>query len=254
MIRLDARDTLAPIIRGVPEIHRRHLPFAIARALTQSAQVAKHEAEEEIRSVFDRPTPFTQRALFVRRAEKTTLAADIHFKDFAPKGVPAGRYLAPQIEGTARVTKAFERRLAAVGAIPPGTFLVPTKHADLDGHGNMRPGQIVKILSALRAQRNPEQNLRADGKSRGKRRREGYFVVKPGATRGGLPPAIYKVEARGLGRVVLPILTFARGTPAYTQRFDFTGVAIRSYRATGTRLLQRSIREAIESGLKGRRT
>jgi len=83
----------------------------------------------------------------------------------------------------------MEKSLASTGMMPAGMFITPGAGADLDQHGNMKRGQITKILSALRSSRDATQNLRLDGKSRGRRRRELYFAVQGNST---LKPGVYK--------------------------------------------------------------
>ena len=57
---------------------RRQMPFALAVALTSTMRdEAKPAAEARVQQVFDRPTPFTQRAFAVRPATKRSLEAHL---------------------------------------------------------------------------------------------------------------------------------------------------------------------------------
>lgn len=232
---------------------RKQLPFAAALALTRTAGWARTDLRVAMQNTFDRPKAYTLRSLYTQPATKAKLEANVHFKDRAPKGVPAGRYLRAQIEGGARTEKASERALQRAGVIPPGYFIVPTKHADLDARGNMSAGQVKKILSYLGA---AEMSMgwvaNYTGNSKGKRKNEHYFAVVPGRPQGrkgqggGLPPAIYKVIPSGLGRIVVPVATIIAKPPSYSERFDFHEIAAQSME----RRLPKELGDALEHALR----
>lgn len=235
MAVISIQNDLARLRVTLDDIGRRQLPFATAMALTRAAYDARADLRSAMERAFDRPKPFTLNATQVDAARKNRLEARVSFRDFAPKGVPAGRYLRAQILGGPRALKAHERLLQRAGLLPSGHALIPTRHADQDAHGNINAGQLQKILSALKAQRDPGQNIGVSGRaSRGRRAGESYFAVMPGGPQGrggrggGLPPAIYKVTASGLGRIVLPVMTYVRSAPSYTTRLDFDGVTMAS--------------------------
>lgn len=214
----------------------KQLRYASAVALSRSAQRAKRALVDEMQKVFDRPTRWTLNSVYVSPATVGNLNAAVYLRPGVTGGA-AAKYLLPQIEGGGRDTKRFEKSLAAAGLLPQGWYAVPGDNAQLDGAGNMSRGQIVKILSALRASRDSTQNAapRADGRSRrgqkkkpgelgrGKRRLEEYFAVGPGH---GLPPGIYQRKKRRDGRPadVLPVIIYVKKT-AYRARFDFYRVA-----------------------------
>lgn len=213
---------------------RRQLPFATALALTRTVQDTRRDLRAAMQAAFDRPKPWTLNSLYIETANKTKLEANVHFKDRwetgskGSQGAPAGRYLRPQILGGTRVAKAHERALARAGVVPSGYYLVPTWSADRDAYGNMATGQIVKMLSALRANRDVgvTSNLNAAGKSRGTRRAETYFAIVPGRPQGrggrggGLPPGIYKAKGSGDAREIRPIALLLRQSPTYGVRFN----------------------------------
>lgn len=233
---------------------RKQLPFASALALTRTANWVQTDLRLAMRRTFDRPKAFTLRSLYTQPASKRRLEANVHFKDVAPKGVPAGRYLRPQIEGGRRTEKASERALRRSGVLAPGDFIVPTKYADLDAYGNISAGQMKKILSVLgAAQLTLGYAANYTGRGRGRRRAEQYFAVVPGrrgqgpgGRGGGLPPGIYKVMPSGLGRIVLPVLAIAKAPPVYRSVFDFYGLAQDSME----RRLPKELGDAIEHALR----
>src|SRR5262245_39031822 len=118
MIRLDVRSNIKQLTQGLTQVQREQVPFATALALTRTAQVMQAAQITEMQRVFDRPTPFTLNALFVSPATKRRLEASVYFKDFAPKGTPAGKYLRPQIMGGGRNLKRMERLLQGKGLLP----------------------------------------------------------------------------------------------------------------------------------------
>jgi hypothetical protein len=50
---------LADNLSELTDIEQRQIPFATVLALTETAKLVKARLEDEMRSVFDRPTPYT---------------------------------------------------------------------------------------------------------------------------------------------------------------------------------------------------
>jgi len=145
----------------------RQVPYATALALNRTAAAVSEAITEKIRFVFDRPTPYTQSAVRVVRARKENLTARVYFKDASAKGIPADRYLWPQVFGGDRGLKRSEKALARVG-LPTGSYLIPAAGAEMDAYGNMSRGQIVRLLSYLQAF--GEQGYRANSTARSRAR------------------------------------------------------------------------------------
>lgn len=248
---LDIRHDLARLGVTLDDAMKRQLPFATALALTRSAYKARDDLKAAMQAAFDRPRPFTLNSTRVEGATKARLEANIHFRDFAPKGVQAGKYLRPQIQGGPRRLKSHEVRFRAAGLLPDGWFLVPTRFADGDGHGGLNGGAVRKMISALRASFDPSQNQGA--KPRGKRAGESYFAIPPGGTQGrggrggGLPPGIYKVTGSAFGRVVRPVLAYTQGPPTYTARLDFDGVTTASFERHAPREIGAALEHAMRT-------
>lgn len=212
---------------GLQKLRTQRMPFATVVALTKTAQAVRSDLVEEMRRVFDRPTPWTLNSLFLRGATKSNPVATVWFKDFAPKGTAAGKYLSPQIEGGQRRQKRFEKALSRlVPGLGTTLYAVPGKKCDVDAYGNISRGQITKILSSLRVSNDPTQNARADRKSRGTRRGERYFVGRPAGGNGPLGVWLRRPDA-----VIYPIIIFV-GRAHYRPRFDFYGVARRTVART----------------------
>lgn len=241
MIRISVRQDYQRLGQRLDAFERRQLPFATALGLTRVAQRVRGDLKSTMESAFDRPTPFTLNSVAVRPATKTKLESSVFFKEWAPKGVPAGRYLRPQIDGGPRGNKGAERKLRAAGVLPAGYYLLPAKGAQRDGFGNVHRGQLVKVMSAVRALSTAGSSGNRNGRGRGKRRAESYFVIKPGA-RNGLPPGIYRRTPQG-GHIL--VFIFAR-QPTYGARFPFWEKA----RSAGESHMRREMSLALADALR----
>lgn len=212
----------------------RQAQFAHVVALTRTAVEIKAAEQEEMRSVFDRPTSFTLNAIYVKAATKSDPEARVGIKDgstVAARAVPPAKYLSAEIDAGSRHLKSFEKRLQAAGAMPRGQFAVPGSAARLDGSGNISRGQIVAILSQINSAGFvfPTSNdKRALANIRRALTRAGgqYFaLVQP---RGRLPAGIYLRAESALGRATpRPVVLFVKSV-SYRRRLDFDGIARRT--------------------------
>lgn len=241
-------------VQGVDEIARRQVPFAAALAMTRTGQQVKAALITEMQSSFDRPTPWTLNSLFLQKATKSRLEAQVWVKDFAFKGIAPTKYLTPEIFGGQRGDKRFERALASKGFASKGKKFVPGAGAKLDQYGNIDRGQVVQALAALGAF--GEQGYKANMTDKGRARlakgnaKKGvrgaaYFVGRPGG--GKLPYGVWQRTSFGnMGSAVKPIM-LAIDEPQYEQGFDFFGV---SERVASGRLVdefEKALRDAIQT-------
>lgn len=164
-------------LRMLDDVHRRHIPFALALALTQTAKDVQAKEKAVMRQVFDRPTPYVMNALQVKPATKAAPVAIVGFREFAGKGTPAKQFLTPNIHGGGRSQKSHERRLAT---LMRSTFMVPGKAMMRDAYGNVPASVYTRILSQLGVATNADANATASKRSRAKRRNDAYFVTKRG--------------------------------------------------------------------------
>jgi hypothetical protein len=203
---------------------QRQLPFAISKALNDTAKVSKAALVDEMREVFDRPTPYTMGSLRIRTATKQRLEAWVGFIDESFKGTPATKYLMPQVTGGSRSVKRVEALLRARGLLPSGMYVVPGAAAQLDQYGNFSRGQYSKILSQLQASRDRTQNETDRSRKRRKRdplRDARYFVGRPGG--GRMPLGVWARYKFATGYAVRPVLMFVHVT-RYSERFRFNQV------------------------------
>lgn len=214
----------------------RVMKHALPLALTLTARDAEKDVRKVLPETFDRPTPYTMKSTFVRPATRTDPRAWIGFRDAYDKGTSAAQYLLPNVEGGMRRLKRSEMQLRTARILPTGMYAVPGEEAEIDAYGNMRRGQMVKILSFLRVSVDPTLNRSRTRASRGKRRKESYFVAKPN-NRQGLPPGIYRRD----GADPRPVVIFVR-PPSYRPRFRFYEIIERSVKAN----FKRRFAEALQ--------
>jgi hypothetical protein len=214
----------------------KQIPYATALALTRTAQKVQAREVGVMKVVFDRPTPFTLRSLYMTPAKKTNLEAEVGLK------VPWLRkehYLTAQIHGNTRRNKGFERKLG-------GLYLTPADEMKLDRYGNVPNSTLNRILSSLgRAETTAgyTANISARSALRGKAR--DFFFLKN--ARNGLLPGVYeriadskksaitgqkgaRVNQKGVSRGGFHSVVRARGIrplliagrkPDYQKRFPF---------------------------------
>lgn len=240
-----------PEVQKYLEAQQKQAAFAAAVALTRSAQDVRKAEYAEMQHVFDRPTPYTMRSLFVKPATKQRLEAKVWVKDDrAGSGTPAERYLLPQIEGGPRGMKGFELALQRAGYMRQGFKAVPGRFARLDAYGNVSYGQIIQILSQLRITLTAghQRNISTDPKkaARARQRAGGQYVAFPDG-RGKLPPGIYQRRdfAHG-GAAPRPIFIFVRQV-TYRRRFDFHGVGERTFQKVFPAHFEHAFAEAMRT-------
>lgn len=234
-MKIDVRDNF-PAVKRALAAHKEQMPFALALALTRTAQDVRTAEKAEITSVFDRPTRYTQNSLFLQPATKQKLEARVWVKDTERPN----HYLLPQINGGNRPLKRFEQLLVQRGLMRASERTVPGEAAKLDGYGNMSRGQIVKILSQLQAFNlaGSSANASSSKRSQAKRAREVYFVSTGIGTHpyGGhswskgrmaqtLPRGVWVRKPHDvMGSKVSPVLLFV-SRASYRVRWHFNQVA-----------------------------
>lgn len=242
--------------------------FATAVALTRTAKLVAEAEVQEMRDVFDRPTPFTLRSIFVTGARPDAPTATVGIKNDSGGQRPAVSWLRWQVQGGLRTQTAYERLLVGAGAMRSDDRAVPGKGAKLDAFGNISRGQRIQILSQLRidsssgstrklTQFDFNDNKRDRRTKQNKIRRAfgkagGQFIAFPNGNR-SLLPGIYQAEGRdfgarlGYGRTgkLRPILIFVSKAEYEAERFDFHYVAQRAVQ----RHLQAQMDVAIKAAL-----
>ena len=104
---LDFSADFKQLERALSDVMQRQLPFAMMLSLNDTAIEVKQAEERSIDKTFDRPTPFTKRGVYVKRANKSTLTATVGMKPVQ------AAYLKLQAKGGIRLPK---RRALVIGA------------------------------------------------------------------------------------------------------------------------------------------
>lgn len=244
IVRISAYDTRS--VAALMLRYGRRAQRAMARAMNTTCREVMKAEKQEMQRTFKNLRPWTLRALAYQPAETDYLQAEVYLN--RPIRM-SEHYLTPEVEGTVRALKGFER---AIGL----DHLVPTKYMPRDSTGAVSMGVMRQILSVLRrAESHAGYAANITARSRRRNTKERDFVliregnhippgiyrrtVKPGygrsdlATRpqgydlsrawqGGRRRPTNDIRARGLA----PYLLKGKGAP-YRQIFDFYGVARR---------------------------
>lgn len=239
-------ENLEKVAAAVAKIGGARLQVALANALNDAGLQAKRAMEQELRSVFDRPTPFitTSVKVFPATAAKLSVAiAPTLDSRNAPStggkvGVDPQDVLQAQEAGGRRRDKRSESVLRRAGILPTGfqTAIPATPYpGSVDAYGNIRGPFMVQLLSYLQAF--GEQGYKANMLPKNRRRLEKGTAKKAGrryfvslgryrdATR-HLAPGIWAASGPG-GVDVRPVLMFVK-TPAYKPRLSMQAVIERS--------------------------
>ncbi len=251
-IRVDSRQ-VETLLSGM----KSQLPFAAAKMLTAVAGDVQRHITNRLPQVFDRPTPFTQRGVFVQRAEKSTLKAEVYFPESQPsQGKATREYIRPGAMGaSARNQKKTEFLLTRAGWLPagwvttPGRFIMDGK---LDGYGNMPGSYYKQIIRNLQIKYNGIKPIPAASQRRAARMgvENEFFAVSPGANRlakggGWLPPGVYKRTGPG-GHKVLQYLKFVRKA-SYKMRLDVGDEAMVAVNANAQKRFDEAVQSIVDT-------
>lgn len=229
------RGQIAAMIASVRDVPARVIPYAAATAMTRVAKsLASRELPAEMQRVFSGPTRYTLNSLRIQPATKDTLTASVWVKtDATNNGTRPEDYLLPSVIGGPRKEKRFERAMRYAGLLPSGWRAVPGQGATLDENGNMRRGEMQRILTATRTAFDPYQRKTGSARSKRNAKKAPFFAVAPmtGRIEGGewkqtasrITPGVYRRE----GKSIKPVLIFTKTQPQYRQRLNFVGVSQR---------------------------
>jgi hypothetical protein len=223
------------------KLRTRTLPRLMVNAVNDVAFDVRSTLQGEMTKRFDRPTRFTLNSVLVVKATDTNPVATIKLRDEAVKGTPPVKYLEPEVKGGQRRLKRYERALLNAGYLYPGEYAIPAGGARMDAYGNMPAGQIVQILSQLKAFGEQGYLANASGSKRSKAKRKvaPYFYVRE--ARGQLKRGVWQRTASG---TVQPILLFVRKAPRYTVALPFDRITVRAAQIEWPRAIKRRVSRA----------
>lgn len=262
-VEVNGLDSIKASIDGL----RRQLPFATARALTNTAHAIRNKTVDEMRSKLDRPTSYTtKQAMQVKMATKHDLRAVVGLGvkfDSPSKGSDYIKTLGHLFSGGSRSFKKMEGAFRKLGVLKPGAIMVPGSACPLDSYGNPPRALIVQLISYFRAF--GEQGYRANmtdkrrAKIAGEGRTDGgykringavYFIstgkreiIGRRSWSGGrwqhLPAGIWKKSGIH-GQVVEPVFIFAK-LGVWKRYIDLPNIA----QTTVARVWQSEFNDAI---------
>lgn len=200
----------------------KQIPFAVAVALTRTAQSILAAERDLLISSLDNPTAYTKNSLRFTRATKDNLEASVGTKQPTAGNTNPASFLAPEIEGGKRSTKRFELLLQAAGLMPKGWRAVPARGVPLDAFGNLSRATIGKLLKGLKSQFVMGPTAPTKKGKAAKVKQSPYFVLRQQS--GNKPPGIWERKASGDKRTVEPIVIYV-SEASYQKRLDFYGKA-----------------------------
>jgi hypothetical protein len=254
-MKIEVKTNMVDVSRFLGQLANK-IPSAQREAINRTAEWAETDVRREMRKVFDRPVPFTLRALRVYYAKTgPNPSATLWFRQ--RRREEDKLWAVPQISGGGRQIKPMERRLQAIGILPRGWFIVPGAAAPMDAYGNVSPGEISRILNVLGAYTEAGYN-KANDKTRARLKKGNakkgvmgfeYWVNPVGPqTQRHLKPGVYRRVYTAFGTSLKPILIFVNKAN-YRARLNFQGIvkatvdrrfpgefekALRSLAATGS--------------------
>lgn len=125
-MEINVKTNIDQVIRDLDKKFRSQIPFAAAKALTKTAKDVQAKLTAEIEGVFDRPVPFTQKAIGITYANKSTLTSRVFIKDVQ------AAYLHLQVAGGTRK--------------PAGRALLIPAGVALNQYGNIPKGKVKALL------------------------------------------------------------------------------------------------------------
>lgn len=214
-------------------------PRVMAQALTFTTQRAQRAIVDEMPKVFaGGATRYTLGATRLVSAKPDSLVARVAVKDETTNnGTVPEDYLFPQVFGGGRKEKRFERAMRYAGLLQGRERAVLGQGAPVDAYGNLKRGEIQRILTATRSAFDPYQRKTSSARSRRNAKKAPYFAARIGRTMG-----VWKrIGSEG---EIEPILIFVTKPPQYRRRLDFEGIARataeREFPATFARLLRKA--------------
>lgn len=217
MIRISVQSNIDQVVRGLSDAAREQIPFATAKALTETAKGIQAELKKSILSTFDRPTPWIQRSPIITPATKSNLEATVGINDKGSRATPAA-YLKEHFSSGPRSNKPMEKAMRSAGILPAGWLALPSSDGvKKDAYGNVSKATVARILG----------ELRGGGRRQEKGATYRLFIVRPGQadhrTR-HLAPGIWSVARVGQQSILKPVFFFV-AQATYRKVLDLPRIA-----------------------------
>lgn len=222
-MKVDLSSNVREVISAVDLLFNKQVPFAVAKALTDTARLVAEALPSALQQDLDRPTAFTTRGFYVTPARKdqTPVKAVVGVKD------KQAQYLGFQIEGGERKPTRVALRL-------------PTS-VDLDQFGNVPSGLIRQLIARAKAGR---RATKTQARRFGVSQELDLFYGEPGD---GRPAGIYKRVGTAARHQLVPLIVMPKRSATYRPRFDFTGHALRVVERQFEQQLDAALAHAMET-------
>jgi hypothetical protein len=235
VIQLSMKADFSHMERSLMMLAGKQVPFAASQAINDVARAARDKVNGEMPSIFDRPNPFTQRAVV---APKELAATPSRLSGTVTLQPTQAKYLLhEEIGGTRSPTENTMK--------PAQALLLPRAGQTLDQYGGI-PRSVIPRLKAQIEKAGKRKTAQAERAKRRATRRlkaamadKGVFYVAEGTSR--LAGGFWK---RMPGHGLKQVIGFAR-TAHYTPRFDYHDRVRAVAQATWQQALLRRLHEAI---------
>jgi hypothetical protein len=236
VIELSLKSDFSRLERALQTAAGEQLRFAVARALNDCARAANAAINARMGETFDRPTPFTQRAVVAPRAlaaSKEHLQAAVTVRPLQQK------YLLAEEVGGTRTPATNTRKPGASALVLPGRGLL------LDAFGNIPGGTLRKLKAEAKpsARRRTALKRKAAAQAAAGMAAPAESVVfLPAGAPGNHGPGGYfrRLAGRHLTR-----LTVFEPKATYRPRFHFRDQVARAAAATWQSAIRKRLAEAI---------
>lgn len=208
-------------VRAMHSRVEKNLRFAIARGLTNTAKFAAEKLGQQLPTIFDRPTPFTQRAIGITSATKATMQATVFVRN------AQAQYLTMQEQGGIRAPR------------PGSPINIPVAQR-INQYGNISRGAIAR-------QKQKCSVFVANGKGKTKHLPPGlYERLGNRKTKGlGSRRGAKVTTGRGKQKTRVKLLVAFERQAKYQPRFRFQERTIKIAQANVRSIIEASIRDAM---------
>lgn len=231
------------------EIKKVQIPFASSLTINTLLKDMKKNYQDEMKSVFRNPVPFTLNSLFTKMSDKYNFEGVIGFKEFAPKGNPASKYLLPQIQGGPSYMTRFQKALRHKNILGPGEYAIPTQsdYLRMNQYGNVQPAQYTEILYHLEAFRDSSAFVYQKQAKKKRKPKFGYFAHTTSAYNqkgGNFYPGIY-IKGPGVERMESAVFWIQNRIPQHQAKFPFADIGIAYAQANFKKVFGRSLARSL---------
>lgn len=219
MIEINVTSDFNRLAQRLRAMGNQHVQQATSDALNSVARnIREKSGPEEMRKVFDRPTPWALRSIFFRQSTPQTLRASVGLgrDTYSKSRLTPEELLGHQIIGGGRREKGVESYLRQRGLISDGEFVRPGAGARLDRYGNMSRGQTMQLISQLKIGIDPYQNKSKSKRSKAHQHKAGHIFWARRGDGYNLTTGAWISLERGK---VLPLLVVIKA-PHYKAKFD----------------------------------